>query len=188
VTMTVLETERLVLRELEDSDAEFVLGLLNEPSFLDNIGDKGVRTLEDAREYIRTGPRASYDELGFGLNLVELKPTRTPIGICGLLQRDVLPDPDIGFALLPAYWSEGYAFESASAVLSQASDVLSLPRVLAIVSPGNDASIRLLGKLGLGFDGLEPVFEGSEPVCVYSIRLLERSRAVDTPPVHRTDA
>jgi len=166
--MTVLETDRLVLREMEDSDAEFILGLLNEPSFLDNVGDKGVRTAEDAREYIRTGPRASYEEHGFGLYVVGLKESGREIGICGLLQRDVLPDPDIGFALLPAYWAHGYALESASAVLEHSRE-LGLRRLMAIVSPGNAASIRLLEKLGFAFDGLQTVFEGAEEICVYSM-------------------
>jgi RimJ/RimL family protein N-acetyltransferase len=150
--MTVLETERLILRHFNLDDAPFVLTLLNEPSFLQYIGDKKVRTLDDARQYIINGPRASYERHGFGLYRVELAGSNTPIGMCGLLKRDELPDPDIGFAFLPDYWNKGFAFEAATAVLTHAREQLKLHRVLAIVNPDNDASIKLLEKLGLRFE------------------------------------
>ena len=152
--MKILETERLVLRRLSSDDAEFILELLNQPSFLRYIGDKGVRTTEDAVRYIQTGPVASYERFGFGLYLVELKETRVPIGMCGLLKRDTLLDPDVGFAFLPDYWSQGYAFEAASSVMSYGREVLGLPRIVAITSRDNDASIKLLEKIGLKFEGL----------------------------------
>ena len=107
--MTVVETPRLILRRLTLDDAEFIHQLLNEPSFLEFIGDKGVRTLDDARDYLLKGPIASYATFGFGLNLVNLKQDGTHIGMCGLLKREALPDVDVGFAFLPAYWSTGYA-------------------------------------------------------------------------------
>ncbi len=122
----LIETDRLRLRQLSDDDADFVLRLLNEPSFIENIGDRGVRTLDDARAYITNGPIASYEKHGFGLLLVELKEPGTAIGICGLLKRDVLPEPDIGYALLPEFWCKGYAHESATAVLDHARNVLGL--------------------------------------------------------------
>ena len=118
--MTVLETERLSLRQFTVDDAQFILTLLNEPSFLRYIGDKQVRNLEDARQYILNGPVASYERNGFGLYLVELKESYTPIGMCGFLKREELPDPDIGFAFLPEFWSKGFAFEAAAAVLEDA--------------------------------------------------------------------
>ena len=152
--MNILETERLVLRRLSPDDADFILELLNQPSFLRFIGDKGVRTTEDAVRYIQTGPIASYERFGFGLYLVELKETAVPIGMCGLLKRDTLPDADVGFAFLPAYWSQGYAFEAASGVMRYGRDVLGLGRIVAITSLDNDASIRLLEKIGLKFEGL----------------------------------
>lgn len=152
--VTVIETGRLVLAELADRDAPFILGLLNEPSFLRFIGDRGVRNLEDARRYIREGPVAGYRRHGHGLLRVGLKMTDTPIGICGVLKRDTLAEPDLGFSLLPAYWSAGYALEAASAVLSDARTRLGLGRVLAIVSPGNEPSFRLLAKLGFKGDAL----------------------------------
>ena len=152
--MIVLETERLFLRGLTVGDAEFILTLLNEPSFLRYIGDKKVRTTTDAEQYILNGPVASYERHGFGLLLVELKHARTPIGICGLLKRDELPDPDIGFAFLPDFWNKGYAFEAAAAVMKDARERLKLERILAITNQDNEASIKLLQKLGLQFERL----------------------------------
>ncbi|MCP3961415.1 MAG: GNAT family N-acetyltransferase [bacterium] len=150
--MRVLETDRLILSRLSFDHAEFILGLLNEPSFLRHIGDKGVRTLGDAREYLRTGPMQSYERFGYGLYLTRLKDGETPIGICGLVKRDTLEHADVGFAFLPEFWRRGYAFESAAAVLVHAREDLGLERVVAITSPDNEASIKLLEKLGLRFE------------------------------------
>ena len=148
-----IRTARLRLRDIAPADAPFILGLLNEPSFIENIGDRGVRTIEDACAYIVNGPVASYARHGFGLYLVEL-PEAGPIGICGILKRDTLADPDLGFAFLPAYWGQGYAFESASAVRHHARTELGLGRLLAITNPSTAASGRLLEKLGFRFDGV----------------------------------
>jgi len=150
--MIVLETERLTIRRLTADDATFILRLLNEPSFLQHIGDRGVRTTADAIQYIVAGPIASYARFGFGLFLVELKDEHVPIGICGLLKRDALDDVDVGFALVPECWSKGYAFESASAVLAYGRDTHGLKRIVAITSRENVASINLLVKLGFSFD------------------------------------
>jgi RimJ/RimL family protein N-acetyltransferase len=166
--MIVLETERLLLRKLSTDDAEFVLELLNEPSFLRYIGDKGVRNLDDARQYILNGPVASYGRNGFGLYLIELKETGIPIGISGLVKRDTLPDADIGFAFLPAYWSKGYAVESAAAVMNYAREVLGLTRILAITSLDNEASARLLGKIGLRFERMIKLSEDAEEVKLFT--------------------
>jgi RimJ/RimL family protein N-acetyltransferase len=167
----LLETPRLALRRLSDGDAPFVLGLLNEPSFIRNIGDRGVRTLDQARAYIADGPVASYAQHGFGLYLVELKEPRTPIGICGVLQRDLLPEPDIGFAFLPAYWSQGYGLESATAVKDYARETLGLPRLLAIVNPSNHGSIRLLEKLGFSLSSLTKLGPDLPEVKLYTCNL-----------------
>ena len=166
--MIVLETERLILRRLTTGDAEFVLELLNEPSFLQYIGDRGVRSLEEAREYIVNRLVASYERNGFGLYLVELKESRIPIGISGLVKRDALPDADIGFAFLPAYWSKGYAVESAAAVMNYARDVLGLTRIVAITSLDNEASAKLLGKIGLRFERLIKLSEDAEEVKLFA--------------------
>ncbi len=148
----MIETERLILREISLDDAEFILGLLNQPSFLQHIGDKAVRTLDEARDYIVNGPVDSYRRLGFGLYLVEARDSQTPMGICGLLKREILDDVDVGFAFVPEFWSRGYGFESVSEVMAHARDALGLERVVAVVSPDNRASIRLLEKLGLKFE------------------------------------
>jgi len=148
----VLSTPRLVLRCLDLDDAPFFLRLVNEPSFIENIADKGVRTLDDAREHLRTGPLASYARHGHGLWMVELKDTGAPIGICGLIKRDVLDDVDVGYALLPEFCGAGYAAEAAAAALAHARDVLGLSRVVAVVNPDNARSLRLLEKLGFRYE------------------------------------
>jgi [ribosomal protein S5]-alanine N-acetyltransferase len=153
--MQTLETERLRLRPFTTDDAPFVLTLLNEPSFLRFIGDKKVRNLEDARQYLLTGPIASYNIHGFGIMLVELKDTNIPIGMCGLIKREDLPAPDIGFAFIPDYWRQGFAFEAATAVMNDARERLKLTNVLAIVNPDNDSSIKLLERLGLRFERIK---------------------------------
>jgi ribosomal-protein-alanine N-acetyltransferase len=163
----VLETERLVLRRLATDDAPFLLELLNEPSFLRYIGDKGVRTEADARRYVEAGPLLSYERFGFGLYRVELRESGEPIGMCGLLKRDALPDVDVGFAFLPRFWSKGYAFESAAAVLAHARDALGRGRILAITTPDNVASIRLLEKLGFRFERMARVPEDGPEVKVF---------------------
>jgi len=150
--LNILESERLLLRQFSTEDAEFILELLNEPSFIQNIGDRGVRTLEDARSYLLNGPIASYATNGFGLYLVILKATNEPIGMCGLIKRDSLEDVDIGYAFLPRFWSKGYAVESALAVKDYARNVVGLDRIVAITDPDNAGSVRVLEKIGLKFE------------------------------------
>jgi ribosomal-protein-alanine N-acetyltransferase len=164
----VLETQRLALRTMSTDDANFILELLNDPSFLRYIGDRGVRTGADACEYVSKGPLASYERFGFGLYVVEVKDSGEPAGICGLLKRDVLEDVDIGFALLPQFRSRGYAFESATSVLRDARDRLGLKRVAAIVSPDNVASIGLLGKLGFRFERMVRMSADSPEISLFA--------------------
>ena len=169
--MIVLETERLILRRLNVDDAPFILTLLNDPSFLRYIGDKNVRNLDDARNYILTGPVASYEKHGFGLYLVELRESQTPIGLCGIIRREELPAPDIGFALLPEFWNKGLAFEAATAVLNYARDELTLRRILAITSLDNEASIDLLQRLGLSFNRIMRLSAEREQVRLFTREL-----------------
>lgn len=150
--MKILESERLALRQMKVEDAEFIFELVNEAAFIRNIGDKGVRTLEDARNYILNGPVASYAKFGFGLYLVALRETGEAIGICGLLKRDSLEDVDIGFAFLERYRRKGFAYESAAAVMAYGRNALGLKRIVAITSPDNEGSIRVLEKIGLRFE------------------------------------
>ncbi|MGD9264539.1 MAG: GNAT family N-acetyltransferase [Lysobacterales bacterium] len=140
------------MHRLQASDAAFILRLVNEPSWLRYIGDKGVRTLEDAEQYINNGPGDMYRRFGFGLWLVKRKSDDEAIGICGLLKRDTLDDVDIGFALLPEFWRQGYAYEAASATVQYARKVLGLERLAAIASLDNTASRGLLEKLGFGLE------------------------------------
>jgi len=156
------------VRPLTIEDAPFILTLLNEPSFLRYIGDKQVRNLEDARQYILNGPIASYERHGFGLCLMELKESHTPVGMCGILKRAELPDPDIGFALLPDFCNKGLAFEAATAVLNDARERLKLERILAITSLDNDASIKLLERLGFRFEQVIELAADREPVKLFS--------------------
>ncbi len=162
-------TARLALREINQNDAPFVLALTNEPSFIEFIGDRGLRTIADAQRYIETSHWTQYATHGFGLWLVQLRDTGEPIGVCGLLKRDSLPAPDIGFAFRPPYWSQGYAFEAASFVKALARDVFKAPRLLAIVEPSNAASIRLLTKLGLAYDRMVRLSPTASEIALYGV-------------------
>ena len=164
--MSVLVTERLDLRCMTTDDAEFILQLLNDADFIRFIGDKGVRTIDDACRYILNGPIASYERHGFGLWLVQLRPSSVPVGMCGLLKRETLDDVDIGFAFLPHYRSRGYALEAAAAVMQYGRNVLGLKRIVAIVDPDNGGSIRLLQKIGLTFDRMIRLGDDSTEVSL----------------------
>ena len=150
----VLRTERLILRHLTEDDAPFILELLNEPGFIGNIGDRGVRDLDGARRYVTEGPGASYQKYGYGLWATVLRESGEVIGICGLVKREGLADIDIGFGFLPRYRSQGYAIEAARVILAQAQDQLGLERLVAITSQDNDRSANVLRKLGFEFEKL----------------------------------
>ena len=164
----LLKTERLVLRHLGPADASFILRLLNEPSWLANIGDKGVRTAADAQRYIETGPVEMYGRLGFGLYQVRLISSDEPIGMCGLLKRATLEDADLGFAFFPEFWGHGYAREAAAGVLSYARDRLGLARIVAIIAPHNDASRRVLEALGFELERPVHLEAGGEELLLYA--------------------
>lgn len=169
--MTQLKTKRLTLRRFTLGDAEFIRELVNEPSFIQNIGDRGVRTLSDAEKYLETGPISSYERNGFGLLAVTLNDTGQPIGMCGLIKRDALEDVDIGYAFLPRFWSKGFALESAQAVMNHAKEIVGLKRVVAIVDPANAGSIRLLEKIGMTFENMMKLSEDDIDLKLYSINL-----------------
>lgn len=147
----ILETERLKLRAFTLDDTAFIIELLNSRGWLRFIGDRNVRTIEQAAAYLENGPLKSYAQHGFGLSLVEKKDDGRPIGMCGIIWRSNLEHPDIGFAFLPEFEGQGYAFEMASATLSYATHTLHLPKIAAITLPANSRSIRLLEKIGLRF-------------------------------------
>jgi len=169
--MIQINTERLTLRQFTLSDAEFILKLVNQPSFIQNIRDVGVRTVADAEKYLENGPISSYTKNGFGLLAVTLNDTGQPIGLCGLIKRDTLEDVDIGYAFLPEFWSKGYAAESAQALMKHAREVMGLKRVVAIVDPANVRSIHLLEKVGMAFEKMVKLSEDDIDLKLFSISL-----------------
>jgi RimJ/RimL family protein N-acetyltransferase len=164
----LLETGRLKLRWLNPGDAPFILRLLNDPSWLRHIGDKGVHTVDHAAKYIENGPVAMYRRFGFGLYLVQTRDGDEPIGVCGLIKRDTLDEVDLGFAFLPAFRGKGYAFESATAVMAYGRRTFGLPRLLAVTSPENETSAALLRKLGFRFERLARLSSEGEEVEIFS--------------------
>jgi ribosomal-protein-alanine N-acetyltransferase len=171
VTSKVLETDRLILRHFSEVDAAFILGLLNEPSFIQYIGDRKVRSIDGAKSYINNGPVASYAKNGFGLYLVELKETGEAIGMCGLIKRDTLEDVDIGYAFLPKFWFKGYAVEAALAVKQYARDIAGLRRIVAITDPQNTGSIRVLEKIGMKFEKMVKLSEDDIELKLFALDL-----------------
>jgi RimJ/RimL family protein N-acetyltransferase len=165
--VTVLETERLLLRRLVPDDAEFMLGLLNDPAWIRFIGDRGVRSAEAARDYLANGPIAMYALEGFGLYLVELKDGGVPIGICGLIKRAGLDDVDLGFAFMPQFRGRGFGIESAAAVLAYGRNAFGLRRIVAITSPDNDDSIRLLQRIGFRFERMTRLADDDDEVRLF---------------------
>jgi RimJ/RimL family protein N-acetyltransferase len=164
----ILETERLKLREFDLQDGSFIVELMNSQGWLQFIGDRKVRNEDDARAYLKSGPIKSYVENGFGLWLVEVKDTRTAIGMCGILKRDILQNPDIGFAFLPEHAGRGYAREVAKATLTYALEILKVPAIVAITKSDNRRSIRLLEALGLKFQTKISGSNGDEELLLYS--------------------
>jgi ribosomal-protein-alanine N-acetyltransferase len=165
----LIETDRLALRELQAGlDETFVLELLSSRGFIENIGDRGVRDLESARRYILEGPGASYAQNGYGLWRVARREDDTPVGICGLVRRDGLEAPDVGYAFLEETWGRGYAVEAASATLDYARGVLGLGLILAITKPGNQASIRVLEKIGMRFEKMITLPGMTEPSTYFT--------------------
>lgn len=166
----ILETDRLLLRELNLGDVPFILTLLNSPGWLKYIGDRGVKNEEQAKDYLLNGPLKSYKENGFGLYLVEERISKLPIGLCGLLKRETLENPDLGFAFLLDYMGKGFALEAANAVLEYTKSELKMPTILAIVLPNNQPSIKLLEKLGFQYQKTLQVKEG-EDLSLFQVNL-----------------
>lgn len=167
--MIVCETERLIIKHFQLSDAEFIVKQLNEESFIKSIADKQVRTIEDAKNYLKSGPIASYQRLGYGLNIVLLKQNSAPIGMCGLIKRDELMHPDIGYAFLPEYWGEGYAIEASKGVLNNAINSLHLKAILGITHPDNKSSNKLLTRLGFSQTGFLELYGSDNNLYEYKV-------------------
>ncbi len=164
--MTIVKTSRLTIRHLQADDADFILNLVNQPAWLEHIGDKNVHSLDEAKNYIQNGPVAMYREHGLGLLLVENNSSGQAIGICGLIKRETLASPDIGVAFLSEHWRKGYAYEAASAVIVDVHKRLNIDEILAITTQHNHASISLLVKLGFEFQ--EKMQDNNKELNIYS--------------------
>ena len=169
-----LETDRLIVRPFTHKDARFIVTLLNDKDFIENIQDRGVRTQDDARDYITNGPMTGYATYGIGLCCVVEKSTQRSIGMCGLLQRATLPVPDIGYAFLPEARGKGYAYEACMAVTHYADASLGLQRILAVTSKSNEASKKLLAKLGFEFLHLAQFEADSEEIPCYELKFARK--------------
>jgi ribosomal-protein-alanine N-acetyltransferase len=163
----IIVTSRLRIRELSVGDAEFVLRLVNEPAFIANIGDKGVRTIENARSFISEGPWTCQEKPGYGQFLVDQKEDGDPVGICGLLFRDSLNVTDIGFAILAKHRGRGFALEAAKAVMNYGFSKLQIEEIVGLTSEANTASIRVLKKLGMKFDKVVKMSDDDPGTAVY---------------------
>jgi len=165
----IAETSRLVIRQLSSADAAFVLALTNEPSTIENIGDRGLRSVADAQRFISTGPWTQHQKPGYGQFAIELKQSGELIGVCGILYRIKLDLTDVGFALMPQYWRQGFAFEAVSAVMDYGHGVLGIGNIVGLTSQTNVASINLLKKLGMRFETMVSMSDdGVEDIRVYA--------------------
>jgi RimJ/RimL family protein N-acetyltransferase len=173
--MNILETERLRLREFTPEDASFIIELVNSPGWLKYIGDRNIKTTDQARAYLENGPIKSYHDNGFGLWMVENKVINTPMGMCGILKRETLEHPDLGFAFLHEYMGKGYAFEAATATLTFAKEKLNLQTLCAITVPDNQNSIKLLQKVGMRFNNRICFPNNPEELLMYRVRFLRGS-------------
>jgi RimJ/RimL family protein N-acetyltransferase len=171
--MKILETTRLTLRTINADDDLFYYELVNDPTWLEHIGDKGIRTVAEARTAILEGPCVMQQRLGHSLYVMERKSDGQPLGLCGLIKRDSLPDVDIGYAIRPAYFGQGYTYEAAAAVVAYARDVLGIKRLMGITNPANTVSINLLAKLGLSFIEFKVLPPDGRPTNIYSRELLQ---------------
>jgi ribosomal-protein-alanine N-acetyltransferase len=164
-----LETQRLVLRPFLLSDAPFIIKLVSQKTFVENIRDFQVTTIEEAQSYLTNGPLKSYAEFGFGLLHVATR-TGVPVGMCGLIKRPTLADVDIGFGFLSEHTGQGYATEAARAVLKMGFEDFKLPRIVAITSPQNDLSINVLTKLNFKFEGLTKATPDGADLKLFSLQ------------------
>ena len=164
-------TDRLRLRWLTEDDAGLLLAIWNDPAFIRHVMDRGIRTEEAALEAMKEGVLKLYPEYGYGPYRVSLRSDGTDMGICGLLKRENLPDPDIGYGLLPDFCGQGFAIEAARAVVAHASEVMHLEKILAIVSPDHPRSISLLEKLGMVREGTVRMPEDDEDILLFGLSL-----------------
>lgn len=173
----IVQSERISLRKFTDADAPFIIRLLNSKGWLDFIGNRNVKSIEDAFNYLNKSIYSGYNDNGYGLWKVTLNETDEPIGMCGLLKRTDLPSSDIGFAFLPEYIGQGFGQEASKAVLQIAAERFKLDEVLAITDPANTKSIGLLIKSGFGFSKSVSMHEGKETLLLFSNRVTQTEEA-----------
>lgn len=171
MTTSIIETERLYLREFLESDADFIIELFNDPTFIRYVGDRGIRNRDDAISYLKEGPSKSYQENGFGLYCVVRRDDQALIGMCGLLQREQFDSPDIGYNFMPDYRGEGYGLEAAAGTVEFARQINTGAQLLAIVNPANRASIALLEKLDFDYTGTVEFPPGEALSSLYELKL-----------------
>ena len=170
--MAVAETNRLIISKLTKKDAAFFLDLVNSPNWIKYIGDRNLKTVKDAKDYLKNGTIKSYNNYGFGFYKLQLKEEGLKsIGTCGLVKRDQLDDVDIGFAMLPEYEGRGFGYESSLAVLKLAKEKFNLKKIVAITLPTNHNSIKLLEKLGLTYEKRVKPFEDDEELLLFAKNL-----------------
>ena len=174
ISPCLIETDRLRMGAITVDEADLMLAIWNDPAFVRNVGDRGIRTLTEAKEAVAGGAQRLFEDYGYGPYWMSLKSDGSMIGICGLFKRDNLEHPDIGFAVLPDWIGQGYAGEAALAVLDYTRDELQLPVLTAIVSPGNAASIGLIRKLGLSYERMVEMPGDDEAIALYSMALQEQ--------------
>ncbi|MEJ6005863.1 GNAT family N-acetyltransferase [Paucibacter sp. AS339] len=167
--MLVLKTERLRLRWFAPGDEAFLLEQLQEETWKRNISDPGVTDLEAARVWMVEKLLVWHWPRGLGLWAVERASDGELMGMCGLLQRDYLPVPDIGYAFLPRYWGQGYAREAAQACRDYAHEVLGEPLLMASTATFNDDSGRLLEAIGMRHVDTRQLGENHELSKLYQL-------------------
>jgi ribosomal-protein-alanine N-acetyltransferase len=165
----LIETERLTMRRITPHDADLMLAVWNDPAFVRYVGDRGIRTIEQAAKAIEEGAMRLFSEHGFGPYRMALKTDDTAVGICGIFAREGMDEPDLGFSVLPEFCKRGFAYESAVAVIRHARVDLKLPRLTAIVSPENAASVGLIEKLGLQFERMIRLPGENSDISLYAV-------------------
>jgi [ribosomal protein S5]-alanine N-acetyltransferase len=163
------ETERLVLSPTSEGDAEFVFSLFNTPKWLKYIGDRNIRSVEDAKEYIKNKMLPQLERLGFANYTLIRKSDQKKIGICGLYDREGIEGYDIGFAFLPDFEGNGYGFESANKLKQVAFHEFGIHEIVAITTKDNITSQKLLEKLELRLTGFIKLPNDDEELLLYKI-------------------
>lgn len=162
----ILETERLILRELNTSDAENFYKLNSNPNVIKYTGDSAFKNVSEAKKFLEN--YQNYKLNGYGRWSVVNKKTNSFIGWCGLKFGEIEKETDIGFRFFQKEWNKGYATESAKACLKYGFEKLNLKRIVGRAMKENISSIKVLEKIGLEYDS-DTNFDGKEAV-IYKIK------------------